>query len=320
MFAAQFVAEGNVIVVQPDAAVIHQHQFVDESGDLGTAAVILFHGGGERILVIDPDRDRFDGAVGLENVIHFMPHAAEHLGHDGGAVIVRFLAVLEIGHHEKHGRFAAVFRGREVRLKPVEPRQHHLERGFAGETAGLQIDHPVQHMSGGLLHHIFERVVIAAGDPVGDPHQFPFEQARDMSAGVVVGDVGDADLHGVPEQFVTGEIVSAAGLIMFALADHGEPAVLADAIESQAGQRGVFTMECAVERGGAGPVGTAAERRSEFFSDPAGQRIQFLREFRRKTINLRFRGFFEFGITFQSECGGGAADLVDVIRPGQIRQ
>ena len=320
MFVAQFVAERNVIVVQPDAAVIHQHEFVDESGDLGAAAVILFHGGGERILVIDPDRDRFDGAVGLENVIHFMPHAAEHLGHDRGAVIVRFLAVLEIGHHEKHGRFAAVFRGREVRLKSVEPRQHHLERGFTGETAGFQVDHPVQYMAGGLFHHIFERILIAAGDPVGDPHQFPFEQTRDMSAGVVVGDVGDADLHGDPEQFVTGEIVSAAGLIMFAFADDSEAAVLADPVESQAGQRGVFPMECAVERSRARSVGTTAERGCKFFSDPAGQGIQFFREFHRKTVHLRFGGFFEFRITFQSECGGGAADLVDVIRPGQIRQ
>ena len=109
-------------------------------------------------------------------------------------------------------------------------------------------------------------------------------------------------------------------LIMFALADHGEPAVLADPVESQAGQRGVFTVERTVERGGARSVGTAAERRSEFFSDPAGQGIQFFREFSRKTIHLRFRGLFEFRITFQSECGGGAADFIDVIRPGQIRQ
>ena len=121
---------GDVVVVQADTAVVHEDEFVAETGDFAAALVVEFDFFLEVGRVVDADWDDFQDAGLFATLVEIRPHAAQHLGDDSGAVVVGFFAVLEVSQDEKDRGAASVFWFGEVRLQAVETSQHHLEAGF----------------------------------------------------------------------------------------------------------------------------------------------------------------------------------------------
>ena len=117
-----------------------------------------------------------------------------------------------------------------------------LGQTFGGDACGQAVaeqpngdgDEEIRTLCGadfydhGLLHKDADLVAFSGFHLHQIAHAAQPDQLQDLLhvnaiQGFISVDLGHlhADLHGDPEQFVTGEIVSAAGLIMFALADHG---------------------------------------------------------------------------------------------------
>jgi len=60
-----------------------------------------------------------------------------------------------------------------------------------------------------------KRRLITPGHAVRNPHQFPFEQTRDVSARVIMRGVGNAQALCELYQTIAGEIVPQRGVVVF---------------------------------------------------------------------------------------------------------
>ena len=137
---------------------------------------------------------------------------------------------------DQHDRHAAVVAGLGPGgLVPIEARQGEFQRRLGCQAAGLEIQHPVEHRRLVAAEHGVE--VVGRGKAVGRADQLLFEPTGDLAAGVVVRRLGDAQPAGPLQQGIAGKGVSHRGVIMLALGDDVQAAVLADAEVAQARKR-----------------------------------------------------------------------------------
>ena len=166
-----------------------------------------------------------------------MPHAAEQLRDNCRPMVVRLRPAAQIAHNEKHRRAPMILRRRELRLKFVETREHHLQGGFACETACLQIDDAIQHMAFTARQNIRQTVEIVFCKTVRRANQFAFQFPCDETARVVMRYIRDANLLRDCQQTIARKVLSQRRLVMFALANDGEPSIFLKPVRPHARQR-----------------------------------------------------------------------------------
>ena len=116
MRVANRVRPTDVIVCQTDAAIVHEHEFMEESSHFRLAAIILRHKLFKRVSIIDRHGNDLQQAYRFHARIQFMPHAAEQLRDDRRAMVVCLCPTAQIAHDEKHRRTPMILRRRELRL------------------------------------------------------------------------------------------------------------------------------------------------------------------------------------------------------------
>ena len=320
MRVADRVRPMDIVVRQTDAAVVHEDELMEESGHFRLAAIILRHKLFKCVGVIDRNRHDLQEASRLHARVQFMPHAAEQLCENRRAMVVRLLPAAEIAHDEKHRRASMIFRFRELRLKLVEAGQHHFQGGLAGQAARLQIDDAVQHMAFTAGEHRRQPVRVVFRETVRRADQFAFQFPRDEAARIVVRHIRDADLLRDHQQTVARKVLSKRRLVMFALADDGQPSVLLKPVRPHARQRRGVQMRVRTEGVRRRPRVAVRERFANLFATLRQQVADFFRivggpEFHLFTPQRLQRLFIA-----QPQRRGRAAHGVHIFRAKQINQ
>ena len=250
--------------------------------------------------IVDLDGPHDVGAVLRHFGAEFRPHVAHHLGQHRRAVVVGFPAALLVGDDQEDRCAAGILGVGQVVFETVEARHHALQRRFDGQTARFEVENAVEHMRLVGRANAIEGCHIAPGEAVRHPHQLAFKQAGDVAARIVVRGVADAESFGIQQQAVAREVVAQRGVVVLGLGDEIQPAILADAIEAHAAERGHGLMGGFAHRDRGCAGRRSGEARYNTLADVCQEAVETCRVGLREKVNLLFR---------QSPVGGDVAAI-----------
>ena len=170
--AIRLLQEG---LVQPDTAVVHHDDLVQESRGLIRRLVPALNRRFKPACIVDRNPDHTVKPALLRLLAERRPESAERLRDHRRAVIARRNAARVVRHDEEHGNLA--FAGRFCAVDGIEPREHHLDRGLDRERTRLEVDHAIEHARLARGQN-FAHPRVVRRNPVCARNQPPFGGAR----------------------------------------------------------------------------------------------------------------------------------------------
>ena len=284
--------------------------------------VVAFVSGKGRFEVgdrIGPDGSYAESAL-AGSPVQLRPHASHDLGEHGGAVVVPLEAAIVVAHHEQHRDAAVVFGSRHRLVRAVKPGEHELQGRFGREAAGLKVQHAVEHIGIGGSQHALERGGVARGELVDAGDQLLFEPASDVAAGVVVRGVGDAEPACPVNQVIARERMSQRRVIVLALGNEIEMAVLADPEIAQCAERGQVELGVRLELARGRPASRVSQPRPDLLAGLGQQMQEAMLEGGGQELKPLESRLGYGGRLFAAEKGMVGANRAHVFLAAQVRQ
>ena len=214
---------------------------------LVVSAVVFFNLSAEVVNVVYHNGNDLVNLARISLFAYFGPETAQGLRNDCRAVVVALNTAVLVTDDKEYGCLARIFGGGECGVELVEACKHHLKACLACKRAGLEVDNSVEHL--GLLggDHLCRALFVVPVNAVCHLHKALFHKSGYVSAGVVVRCVYDTDAACVVYKLVAVKTVTHRRVVMLALADEVELAVLADSEAAHAGN-GSHGCVCGVRK------------------------------------------------------------------------